>query len=75
MLRLFTVVFLLIVAIGCSNKALYELGQGYQKSECVNNAQSGEEYQACHQAEKPYQEYKKEREAVVGSTKSDSDKN
>ncbi|REL28908.1 hypothetical protein DXX93_11435 [Thalassotalea euphylliae] len=74
MLRLVTVVFVLAVAIGCSNRELYQLGQGYQKSDCIQNAQSGEEFQNCHQAGKPYQEYKKEREAVVESQKSEGDK-
>ncbi|WP_448556656.1 hypothetical protein [Thalassotalea montiporae] len=56
---------LTLLTLGCSNKQLYELGQGYQKSECINNAQSGDEYQACHQAKKPYQEYKKERKSII----------
>ena len=74
MLRLITVVFVLVVAIGCSNRELYELGQGYQRSECINNAQSGDEYQACQQAGKPYKDYKNEREAVIESKKSEADK-
>lgn len=51
---------------GCSNKSLYETGQGYKKSKCIENAQTGEEHNECLNAErKPYEEYEKERKSVI----------
>ncbi len=52
--------------MGCSNKGFYELGQSYQNSECIKNAQTGAEHNECINAErKPYEEYEKERKSVL----------
>ncbi|XQW85759.1 hypothetical protein ACOYR1_03205 [Thalassotalea piscium] len=52
----------------CSNKDLYQAGQDYQKSECINNAQNESQQSDCLKADtKPYQEYKKERKAIVNN--------
>jgi hypothetical protein len=56
-----------IFLTGCSNKSLYETGQGYKKSQCMKDAQTGEEHSKCINAErKSYEEYEKERKSVIG---------
>ncbi|MFD2166984.1 hypothetical protein ACFSJY_12035 [Thalassotalea euphylliae] len=64
-MRLLTVLILIIASTGCTNKQLYQVGQNYEQSECIRNAQSAEEHQTCYQKRKSYKEYKKEREAVI----------
>lgn len=50
----------------CSSKELYQVGQGYQKSDCINKAQTAEQHAKCTKAnDKSYEEYEKERKAVV----------
>ncbi|WP_065204373.1 hypothetical protein [Shewanella woodyi] len=59
----------LTVAItGCTNKELYQFGQDQQESQCISEAVSESQINDCKSANKPsYEEYKKEREAVVSS--------
>ena len=55
-----------IILTACSSKDLYQLGQDYQKSECINNAQTAEQHTECTKVNgKTYEEYEKERKAVV----------
>ncbi|MBL4765254.1 MAG: hypothetical protein JKX67_08265 [Colwellia sp.] len=64
--KLFYFLLFSIVLMGCSNKGFYELGQSYQNSECIKNAQTGAEHNECINAErKPYEEYEKERKSVL----------
>lgn len=62
---LYIAVFFLILT-GCSNKQLYQVGQDYQKSECLQKAASGEEHNECLNTDKKsYEEYEKERQDIV----------
>lgn len=61
---------LVFTLTGCSNGLLYQVGQDYQKSECINNAKSGTEHQACMEKQhKPFEEYEKERELILKEDK------
>ena len=55
-----------IILTACSSKDLYQVGQDYQKSECMKNAQTAQQHTACIQAKrKTYSEYEKERKAII----------
>lgn len=55
-----------ILLTACSSKDLYQVGQDYQKSECINKAQTAEQHSECTNTKgKTYEEYEKERKAVV----------
>ena len=59
------VVIGLLALAGCSNKTLYGMGQDYQKSQCINDAQNAEEHAKCVNAsQKSYEDYEKERKAL-----------
>lgn len=50
----------------CSNKSLYETGQHYRKSECMKNAATAEQHQAClDENAQPYEDYKRERQEII----------
>lgn len=56
----------LIVLSACSNKSLYEVGQDYRKSECINNAETAEQHQAClDEKSQTYEEYEKTRQTLI----------
>lgn len=58
--------FLMMLLSACSNKDLYQAGQGYQKSKCINQAQTSEQHNEClNEKGDSYEEYEKERQAVV----------
>lgn len=58
--------FLVSLITACSNKSLYQAGQEYQKSECINQAQTSEQHNECINMKKQsYEEYEKERKAAV----------
>jgi len=64
--KIFTSLLLPIILTACSNKELYQVGQDYQKSECINNAQTAEQHAECTKVKgKPYEEYEKERKAIA----------
>lgn len=55
-----------ILLTACSNKELYQVGQDYQKSDCVNKAQTEEQHAECTKTKsKSYEEYEKERKTVI----------
>ncbi|MCI2285760.1 hypothetical protein L3081_23250 [Colwellia sp. MSW7] len=59
-------IFLVSLIAACSNKDLYQAGQEYQKSECINQAQTSEQHNECLNMKKQsYEEYEKERKATV----------
>jgi len=56
----------LIILTACSSKELYQVGQDYQKSECINKAQTAEQHAECSKVKnKTYEEYEKERKVMV----------
>ncbi|KGJ95182.1 hypothetical protein [Colwellia psychrerythraea] len=58
--------FLVVILTACTSKDLYQIGQDYQKSECVNQAQTGEQHVECNKViSKSYEEYEKERKEIV----------
>lgn len=55
-----------ITLTACSSKDLYQVGQDYQKSECIHNAQTPEQHAECTKVKRQtYEEYEKERKVVV----------
>jgi hypothetical protein len=66
--KYFYFILALTFLVGCTNKNLYEYGQGYQKGECKREAQTADEYNKCSNTErKSYEEYEKERKAVINN--------
>jgi hypothetical protein len=66
MQKYFCCLVLLTILTGCSNKDLYQAGQDYQKSECINKARTDVEHNECLKSEgKSYREYEKERKAII----------
>ncbi|MGB1261425.1 MAG: hypothetical protein ACPG52_00830 [Cognaticolwellia sp.] len=50
----------------CSQKALYQVGQDYKKSDCIQKAASPQQHNDCLNAEhKSFEEYEKERKALT----------
>ncbi|MFC6438939.1 hypothetical protein [Bowmanella sp. JS7-9] len=61
-----TLILCTLALTGCSHRSLYETGQNYQKSQCIIDAQTPEQIDACRQANNmSYEEYKKAREALA----------
>lgn len=57
---------LAILLTACSSKDLYQVGQDYQKSKCMREAQTSQQHSECINAKrKTFEEYQKERKAVV----------
>ena len=55
-----------VILTACSSKDLYEVGQDHQKDKCLDEAISGKEYNDClNTPQKPFEEYEKERKAVL----------
>lgn len=64
--KLITFLLLSILLTACSNKELYQAGQGHQKSKCINEAQTAEQHNKClNEQGKSYEEYERERQAVL----------
>lgn len=62
---LFIALFSFILA-GCSNKELYQVGQDYQKSKCVEEAVSAQQHNDCLKTDKKtYEEYDKDRKGTI----------
>ncbi|NQY65337.1 MAG: hypothetical protein HRT38_16785 [Alteromonadaceae bacterium] len=62
------IVFFSFILVGCSNKQLYQAGQDYQKSKCVEDAASEQQQQhndCLNTDNKTYEEYDKEREDAI----------
>lgn len=56
----------LFVLSACSSKSLYETGQNYQKNECMKNAATAEQHQAClNEKRQSYRDYQREREEII----------
>ena len=63
--RIFSL-FLAVILTACTSKDLYQIGQDYQKSECINQAQTVEQHAECNKVKsKSYEEYEKERKEIV----------
>lgn len=45
--RFLFLAFVLIMLAACSNKQLYQVGQDYQKSECIRNAVTESQHNDC----------------------------
>ena len=55
-----------IILAACSNKDLYQIGQDYQKSDCINKAQTAEQHTECTKIKvKSYEEYEKDRKTII----------
>ncbi len=66
MTKVLLVAFILSVLTGCSNKELYEEGQFYQESKCIEEAVSDHQLINCLKVEKkPYEKYEKERKKAI----------
>jgi uncharacterized lipoprotein len=66
MFKFMVVVFVVALLSACSSKEMYRFGQDYQKSDCAQNVISLEQYDQCMKSNQvPYEDYQKEREAVV----------
>jgi len=66
MSKLLFIVFFSFILVGCSNKQLYQAGQDYQKSKCVEDAASEQQHNDCLNTDnKTYEEYDKEREDAI----------
>lgn len=64
--KLLTLFFLTILLTACSNKELYQAGQGHQQSKCINEAQTAEQHNEClNDKRNSYEEYEKERQTVL----------
>lgn len=54
----------LVTCSGC--QFLYENGQNYQKSKCINEAQTSKQRSHCDTTnDKSYKEYQRERNAII----------
>lgn len=64
--RFLFLAFFSIVLVACSNKQLYQVGQDYQKSECIRNAVSESQHYDClNRDKKSYEEYEEERKQIT----------
>lgn len=64
--KFFVALLLLSILTACTSKDLYHVGQDYQKSECIDKAQTAEQHAECNNGKaKSYEEYEKERKEVV----------
>jgi hypothetical protein len=58
--------FVVLALTACSNKQLYQVGQDYQKSECIKGAGTAAQYNDCVNADKKsFEEYEKERKVLA----------
>ncbi|MDP2562216.1 hypothetical protein [Psychrobium sp. 1_MG-2023] len=63
----FYLLFTAILLSGCTNQSLYESGQNYQKSKCIQEAQTAEQHKQClTQERQSFKEYEQERQEVIG---------
>ena len=54
-----------VMLTGCSSKELYQFGQDYQKSDCIEQAATEAQHVECMEAErKSHQEYEEELKAA-----------
>jgi hypothetical protein len=65
-MKIFCVFLFLILSVACSNQDLYQLGQDYQESECINAAYTATLYFECVKVDrKSYEEYENERKTLI----------
>lgn len=61
-----SVVLFVVALVGCTNKELYQSGQTHQRNECLKNATTQAERDACYNQQNPsYEDYEKERQKVI----------
>ncbi|MDQ7048409.1 MAG: hypothetical protein Q9M92_02275 [Enterobacterales bacterium] len=66
MKKLISIVLFSFIFVGCSNKQLYQAGQDYQTSLCVEQSASQQKHNTCFETnKKTYQEYDKERKETI----------
>jgi len=66
MKKIILLVFIALALAACSSKRLYQVGQDYQKSECIKASGSERQYNDCVDAErKSFEEYQQERKKIV----------
>ncbi|WP_019028310.1 hypothetical protein [Colwellia piezophila] len=66
MSKLLFIVFFSFILAGCSNKQLYQAGQDYQKSKCIEDAALEQQHNDCLNTDnKTYKEYDKERKDTI----------
>ena len=66
MSKLLLIVLFSFILAGCSNKQLYQAGQDYQKSKCVEDAASEQQHNDCLNTDtKTYEDYDKERKGTI----------
>lgn len=58
--------FVVPALTACSNKQLYQVGQDYQKSECIKESRTAPQYNDCVSSDKKsFEEYEKERKEIA----------
>lgn len=66
MRKLLSIALFSFILAGCSNKQLYQAGQDFQKSKCVEEAASEQQHNDCLDMDKKkYEEYEKERKETI----------
>ena len=66
MSKLLFIAFFSFILASCSNKELYQAGQDFQKSKCVEEAASEQQHYDCvNMDKKNYEEYEKERKETI----------
>lgn len=66
MKKILLIIFFSFFLASCSNKQLYQAGQDYQKSKCIEEAASEQQHKNCLNTDKKtYEEYEKERKDNV----------
>jgi hypothetical protein len=58
-------IFVTLILTACSNKQLYQAGQGHQKNKCIKESGSKPQYNDCLNADrKSFEEYEEDRKAL-----------
>jgi hypothetical protein len=65
--RLFTAIFILMVGIGCSNRALYESQRTQRLQECYREYEGTQREQCIEANEADYAEYERQRKDALES--------
>ncbi len=64
--KILFIIFFSFILAGCSNRQLYQAGQDYQKSKCVEKAASAQQHNDCLNTDrKTYKEYERERKDIM----------
>lgn len=66
MRKILSIVLFSFILVSCSNKQLYQAGQDYQESKCVEEAGSEQQHNDCLNIDKKtFEEYDKERKSSI----------